>query len=281
VASSKSKRLHDALNRLAVLEEQAFAAEFLAPALRSGVVHVRIAGVICRFKVEPHDFQGWGVFRPASPATAQLVRTALQAERKRYLEALPLVRLIVVRRDGDVWKGIPAHQADTRFHFRGLVPVRLIEKARPFEIVRTRFDGAHCWYDDLDPRRDPAAAAYLRAALGRLEPPEQLDRPGLTAEERTAYGVNYWPRLAAEEEARRDRVADQLRAALAHAGAELSEYLEGDDSYQVVYEVDGRRHVSVVGKNDLGVRTAGICLSGQDSHFDLQSLVGVLREAPT
>jgi hypothetical protein len=278
---ASSKRLHDTLNRLAALEEQAFATEFLAPMLRGGVVHVRIAGVICKFKVEPSDFQGWGVFRPASPTTARLVRTAQQAERKRYVERLPLVRLIIVRRDGDVWKAIPAHRADTRFRFQGLVPVRLAAKVRPFEVVRTRFDGVHCWYDDLDPRGDPAAAAYLRAALTRLEPPESLDRPRLSAEERTAYGLNFWPRLVAEQEAHRDRIAERLRAALAHAGADLRDYLEGEDFYQVVYNVDGQRHVSVVGKHDLGVRTAGICLSGQDSDFDLQSLVGVLREAGT
>jgi hypothetical protein len=276
---ASSKRLQDALNRLAAIEEQAFAREFLAPMLRGGVVQIRIAGVICRLQVEPADFEGWGVFRPTSAKTARLVRPARPAERKQYLDLLPLVRLIVCRRDDDAWKAIPAHQADTRFRFEGLIPIRLIEEAQLFEVVRGRFDGAHCWYEDADPRHDPATAAYLRAALARREAPEALDRRGLSAEERTAYGVNYWPIVLAEQAAQRDRIEQRLRTALAHAGADLKDYLERDDVYRVAYEVDGQRHVSVVRKNDLAVQVAGICLSGTDHHFDLQSLVGVVREA--
>jgi hypothetical protein len=109
--------------------------------------------------------------------------------------------------------------------------------------------------------------------------PDDLKRPGLTAEERTAYGVTYIPRLRAQLEAQRDRVEERIRAALIHAGAAFRDYQDRGDVYRVTYEVDGRRHISVVDRKDLSVQAAGICLSGEDRRFDLQSLVGVLREA--
>jgi hypothetical protein len=267
--------MHDLLNRLAAEEERFLKSEFLAPVPFGGQVQVRIAGVVCRLKVEPADFRGWGVFRPAAHTAARLIRPAKLVERQRYLELFPPLPLILCRRDGDDWLGLPAHQGDRRFRIDGLVPVRLVEEAQLFEVIAGRFDGSQCWFERLDSRRDPGTAAYLRQALNEMTEPDKLSRPGLTAEERAAYALNYAWCL----EAQRDRVEQRLSDALAHAGAEFRGYLERDDSYRVEYEVGGQRHVSVVNKQDLSVQVAGICLSGEDAKFDLASLVGVLREA--
>src|SRR5262245_61439120 len=140
-----SKRLRETLDRLAAAEERAFAREFLAPMLRRGVVQVRIAGVVCRLEVSPHDFEGWGIFRPTSTTAAELVRPARLAERRQYLDLLPILRMIICLHEGDHWLAMPAHRADTRFRIEGLVPVRLVEEAQLFEVLITRFDGAQCW----------------------------------------------------------------------------------------------------------------------------------------
>jgi len=153
--------------------------------------------------------------------------------------------------------------------------VRFVEEAERFETVQTRCDGLQFWFEGADSRDDPAAAAYLRQQLQQMTPPEQVRRPGLTAEQRLAYAFVHTLRLETE----RDLVEDRLRHALAHGGGELHGYSERDDVLRVEFEVAGVRHVSVVRKNDLSVQLAGICLSGADSHFDLPSLVGVLREA--
>lgn len=274
-----SKRFEDAFQRLARAEEQFLSSEFLAPVLRGGEVRVRIAGIACRLRVAPSDFEGWGVFRPTSHASARLARPAGLAERRQYLRLFPLVRLVLCCREDPHWLALPAHQGDRRFRIEGLAPVHLVEEAELFEVVQTRFDGANFWFEGVDARRDPAAAAYLREALNGLVPPDELARPGLTPEERTAYAVNYCRKEEVRRQAEAERTEGRIRDALAHGGAELVGYLERRDSYRVTYEIGGQRHVSAVAKDDLTVQAAGICLSGQDRRFDLSSLMGVIREA--
>jgi hypothetical protein len=160
-----------------------------------------------------------------------------------------------------------------------MIPVQLVEDAQRFDVIEARFDGTRFWFGGPDARWDPAMASYLRKELGSLTPPDKLQRSGLTAEERAAYTLNYWPRYEVSEEARQSREERRLRSALEHAGAELKTYVERRDVYTVTYEVDGQCHVSAIAKKDLSVQVAGICLSGEDQNFDLQSLVGVIREA--
>lgn len=283
-------KTRELLARLAGEEDAFLRSEFLAPALRGGAgVGVRIAGVRCTLVVEPADFEGWGVFRPDSHTLARLVRPARMGERLRYLELFPIVRLVlchVDEKDAGLWFAAPASRGDQRFRIEGLVPVRLVEDAERFDTACARFDGQHFWFEQLDPRADAGAASYLRDAFSQRANPDTLNRPGLAAEQRDAFVIEFV--LRAEREAadarRREAAAKltaegRLRDALQHAGAHLRGFTERDGVYTVSYTVDGARHTSVVDKRTLGVHTAGICLSGEDGKFDLHSLVGVLREA--
>lgn len=227
------------------------------------------AGSQCRSR-----FRGWGVFRPDG-RRAKLVREASLAERQRYLDLFPRRLMILLGRDGPDWLGWPAHQADSRFGPPAVVPVRLVEEGQPFERLEARFDGSTAWFDRPDERADPAAAAYLRDVLLDMTPPQSVNRPRLTAEERTAYRLAW----EARKELMRDKTEVRLQDALAHAGAELRGYVERADGFRVEFAVDGRPHVSVVNKTDLSVQLAGVCLDGADRQFDLGSLVGVLRQA--
>ena len=61
-------------------------------------------------------------------------------------------------------------------------------------------------------------------------------------------------------------------------GGELREVRDRDDYWLIEWTAgNGDRHTSASAKNDLTVVSAGICLSGLDSNFDLQSLVGVVE----
>ncbi len=283
----RSQRFNDLFRKLAAEEERFLESEFLAPVVRGGAVRVRMAGVVCTLRVTPADFEGWGVFRPTSHSSAELAREPGLAERRHYLELFPLVRLILCFRERGLWMAAPAHQGDQRFRIEGVVPVRFAAEMQQFEVIRSRFDGANFWFESIDPAYDPAAAAYLRQMVQESCDPNQVDRPGLTPEQKAAYGAHCLRQEAYRRKALEksqppepnDRAGQTLRDALRHAGAELVDYLERQDSYRVTFTIGGRRHVSAVRKEDLAVQVAGICLSGQDRKFDLTSLVGVIREA--
>ncbi len=273
-----SRKFNEAFERLAAAENAFLQSEFLAPVLRGDQACVRVAGVVYKMKVEPADFEGWGVFQPKSVDTAELVRPAGLAERQRYLKLFPMVRLITCLREEGHWLAASAHQGDTRFNVEGLAPVRLTEEVDQFDTIQTRFDGQSFWFDSVDMRADPAAATYLRDALSRLTKPNDLSRPGLSAEQRAAYAVGLLTKEAFRKQQEAERTERRIRDALDHAGAELLGFLERRDSYRVTYRIGRQRHVTAVNKRDLTVQVAGICLAGRDRDFDLSSLVGVIRE---
>lgn len=271
---SKRANIHNLIDKMASAEESFLNTEFLAPVLPGGRVQVRIAGLVCTLRVTGEAETGWAILKPLSLDTAQVAAKPSLRQVRDYLELFPTVRLLALARAGNEWLAAPARRGDTRLQIQGPAPVQLVIGVEPFQQIVARFDGTHFWFQEVDRRRTPAIAAYLREAFAAETPPDDLHKPTLTAEERQAYGLLY----QAIETARRDKVEVQLADALAHAGAALSSYIERDDAYTVTFTVDGQPYRSTVRKGDLTVLVAGICLAGQDRRFDLQSLVGVIRE---
>jgi hypothetical protein len=266
--------IHNLLDKMEAAEEAFLETEFLAPVLPGRRVRVRIAGIVCTLRVVGRAEPGWAILRPLALDRAQVIGKPSLQQIRDFLALFPPIRLLLVARTGQDWLALPAHRGDSRFELDGLVPVHLVIGAEPFQRIVARFDGSHFWFQEIDRRRSPAIAAYLREALVAGVPADDLHKPTLAAEEREAYRVAY----QASEAGRRDRVERRLSDALAHAGAELASYIERGDAYTVTFTVDGRPHRSTVCKDDLTVLVAGVCLEGRDRHFDLTSLVGVLRE---
>jgi len=280
--------IQNLLAKFAAQEDTFLRREFLAPKLRGDGVNVRIGGALCRMRVHPGRYEGFGVFKPKSHTVAEYVREATLAERSRYLELLPRVKLIIQGRNATQWLGASATRSDERFRLEGVVPIRFAYDVQLFDIVNVRFDLNRFWFEELDMTQSPLVAAALRTALDAGVDPIELKVQGATRELRDAYSASYRARyedapqnVAASSnrvQLSTDVVRNRLAINLSHAGAELVDYAEHSDGYRVTYKVDGNEHVSSIEKNDLTIQSAGFCLDEMDRDFDLASLVGVVRE---
>jgi hypothetical protein len=267
--------IHALLDRVASAERDFLKAEFLAPVLRGGQVRVRIEGLVLTLRVTGPQEPGWAILRPLSMEKAEILRKPGRPQIRSYLGLFPSVRLLLLTRGEAEWLAVQAQAGDTRFRIDGAVPVHLAVGVEPFERIIARYDGARFLFQEADRRRSPAIAAYLREALRSGISPDRLRKPTLTAEEKEAYRRVF----EALEEAKRSRVEIKLGDALSRADASLQSYIEHEDAFSVSFTANGRTHRATVRKDDLTVVSAGLCLSGQDQRFDLQSLVGVIQEA--
>jgi hypothetical protein len=276
---TKKTNNNDLFNKLAAAENDFFSSQLFSPVLKGKSIRVRIAGILVTLQVvKPKNFEGWGVFTPVNYKGARFIREPNMVEKEQYFRLFPALRLILCRNTDNQWAGVPANQADTRFKINGVVPIQLISEVQMFDHVKVRFDGANIWFEQIDPRSNPRTAIYLRESLTKLLEPKKLEFVGLTQEDRDAYQIAYAPALAADIEAKRDKNEDRIKDALHRAGAKYQSYIERKDTYTIEYTVDGHKHRSVVNKDTLSVESAGICLAGTDRQFDLQSLVGVIRQ---
>lgn len=263
------------IDKLAREEDDFLKGVYLAPVAKGGGICLRINGVECKLQVEDREFEGWGLFRPLSFKTARLLRAAPRALVSKYLDTLAPVELILADPAGSTRIAFIAHPAGSAVKSDGPVPVHLVARGEPFRHIVARFDGFHFWFQRLHPGRNPAQAAYLRKSLDQDLGPENLRWSGLTLQERRIYA-----QLLTRQRFYRETPGHRrLRQALEHGGAALDSYDQKGDAYSVTFVLDGARHTALIRPNDLTVLSAGICLSGEDDNFDLQSLVGVLREA--
>lgn len=274
-------RIHDLINQVAAGEAALQKTEFLSPCVRGGQVRAKVGGLVYTFASHPSNFEGWGIFKPQNTKTACLVEAAPFPMVAQYLQLLKPMRVrLVARLRRQTWLVYPANESDALQRFGYVKPflVHLVTEGAQFEQVIARADGGVWWFEELDRRDDPAHAEKLKEALGQVVLPEKIQIPGLTPEMRTAYALATQREKAFHPQRQRLRGERKLRQALSLGGGQLQNFRDQGDFWLVEWTTTtGEHHTSAIAKSDLTVISSGICLSGQDRNFDLQSLVGVIE----
>ena len=263
--------MNNLLSKLTTEEQNFLNTRFLSPVIAKQSIQVRINNIILKLYTRPNDYTGWGIFKPLNFKTARFLTKPSRLDIYKYLQLFPTVRFILCHQQG-VWYGIQANP-DNRFTFKGQVPIYLTEEVQQFQTIIASFDGSQCWFDSVDMSR-LRVANDLRHSLSKLQKPEDLKISNLSKYELFAYNNTYMYELKRRELSK----TDLMKQALERGGARYLSHIERQNTYTVEFNVDGQNHRSVVNKNTLQVQSAGICLSGGDANFDLQSLVGVIKE---
>jgi hypothetical protein len=235
--------------------------------------------MIYTFGPQPRKFEGWAIFQPVNDKFAAVIEEPSLPQITDYLQLLIPVRLLLAfPLKGPTWLAYPVNESDAKQRTGSAkpVPVHLVTEGSQFEQIVARWDGHSLWFEEIDRRADPLPAEELKAALKKLILPEEIRFKGMTPEMRTVYKLvarntkDFDPKLRDEK---------RLQDALKMGGGELREFRDRDNFWLVEWTSStGEHHSSAIAKSDLTVIGAGICLSGFDKDFDLQSLVGVVED---
>lgn len=273
-------KINELLEVLAAEEEELRGRPFVAPCV-GGTLWLRSGGLSISFTPEPKDFEGWGVFETIDTATAVLIQEAGPSLINEYLKCFKPIRLrLAYRMQGRTWLACPANEADARQRLGTRKPqaVQLVCQSLPFEQFIARWDGAVCWFEEIDRRADPMDAERLRQALLDQTLPAHLNWKNCTPEMRGCYVQAREQQKQKKQKLRQQSDEERLREALSFGGGRLHNFYDRGSYWQVDWDSpNGHVHTSAIEKRDLTVLSAGICLSGYDRDFDLQSLVKVVE----
>ncbi|MDZ7961904.1 MAG: hypothetical protein RMY34_29180 [Aulosira sp. DedQUE10] len=267
------------INQIASAEAELYTTQFLAPCVKGGRVRTKVAEMVYIFTPQLRQFEGWGIFQPIDAKTATVVQEADLPQVAEYLQHFPQIRLRLAHQlRGQTWLAYPVNEVDMRQRLKVVKPiaVHLVTEGVAFEQIITRWNGQSCWFEEIDRRTDPTISETMQSAIQQLTPAEELQFKGMTPEIRTVYELAT-KRIESFSQPQQDE--KRLRKALQQGGGELSQFQDHGDYWTVNWRTaDGIRHTSAIAKSDLTVISSGICLSGRDRDFDLQSLVGVMEQ---
>ncbi|NJL63444.1 MAG: hypothetical protein HC903_18460 [Methylacidiphilales bacterium] len=270
------------LNELANQENQLPQTQFIAPCLNGGKVRTKMSGMIYTFTPKPRNFEGWGIFQPVDMQTAEIVDEASLPQIGEYLKHLQPLKLRLAHvLQRQTWLAYPVNEADMQQRYGVCKPlaINLVSDGTRFDVIVARTDGMTWWFDECDRGSDPFVVQKLQANIKKAILPKQLHFKGITPEMRTVYDLVAQKAQEFDGLHQQKRDENRLREALKLGGGELHEFRDRKDHWVIEWITgDGEHHNSAISKSDLTVISAGICLSGEDKKFDLQSLVTVVEQ---
>jgi len=280
------KKISRLIIELSSQEQELSSAQFLAPCVLGGKVQTKVSGLVYKFDPQPKDFVGWAIFQPLNEKTARVLEEASLPIVSEYLRLFKTFRFrLAYKLESQTWLGYPTNEADMRQRLGQAKPIaiNLVTQAIHLEQIVARFDGQAFWFEDIDRGADPIISEELRSALSKKVPAKDLHFANLTPEMRTTYGlIQDKERKEREQKIKLVENRDQarLQEALRVGGnAKLKQFCDQGGFWLVDWTTkDGEQHSSAISKNDLTVISSGICLSGYDRNFDLQSLVKVIEQ---
>jgi hypothetical protein len=210
------------------------------------------------------------VDRRADPVPTDLLRDALNATTEP--EAVQFKGLTPeMRTTYDL-----ATQADARFAARRReIDAREREEQRRRAEEQYRRDHGYEWY--VEAHRDEYDAAWAEADADAQAELAENPLPERRGGHRNRRGRNA-DRNAGNPAHRGGGDETRLREALQTGGGQMRDFRDRGEYWLVEWTTaDGHRHTSAIAKVDMTVISSGICLSGRDRDFDLQSLVGVIE----
>jgi hypothetical protein len=235
--------------------------------------------MVYTFTPKPSKFAGWGIFQAVDEKTAKLVEEADLPQIAEYLQNFPQIRLrLAYQMQKQTWLAYPVNEADMRQRLKVVKPIalHLVTEGIVFEQIIARWDGQSFWFEEVDRRTDPEIVETLQSTVKKFTPTQELQFKGITPEIRTVYELAS-QRIEGFSQPQQDE--RRLRKALQMGGGTLTQFHDRGDYWTVDWTTaDGVRHSSAIAKSDLTVISSGICLSGRDRDFDLQSLVAVIEQ---
>lgn len=249
--------------KLAAEEHKFNNSVFMAP-IYSNKVLVRIDGILSKYDVEPKNFVGWAQLKPSFLTKKASVRgNAPGLFKRKYLEVLPSFSLVVT----DIEKSLGyITNTDNRITTNSPVRFYLAENVELFDTIQVGFDGANFIYN-----------RPLRSEFGKLLN-DYLQNNNSKVKLPKGYKEAYQYNLFKKQQELLGNKEYQIKSAIEKAGGQYRSFSDVDNSsVKVSYTIDGESYTSTL-SNNLEVISAGICLSGGDKAFDLQSLISVVKE---